>query len=778
MHFTLCIFILYNPVFYIKTQAVSISTEPLKIINKIDPNHDILVNVPPNKRHNLTKKFPPLVTLPCDSENFASQIQSDWTQYARHVQACPPIPPLYVRPECDSFHYRHFQWTPELWNRLEHSPTAKQFSFEMIFFEIIEKALYVIRNINKSSLPHNMYFYDSSDTILLISKVISYFYELYQFVRFKLHISDNLPPQMQRDPCFVALERLPNIKLPLHTFGTSNIPNPEQCNEERLVRLRQTAPFKFLVKFPQGQLKNRVPIFRNYDIYKQVTGHPDVLDFQWTSLSNKAFFLQIEVGPRLANNPNIWWIYPQSASVLGYHDNFFTPESLRTSQVVYSYARGQHHYYADGLYVKLPGVNYLIQNVTENNYTLQKWPLPKRTENRPLNRSTICAPHIGPFERALIKATTLLPDFLQVANIAFCQQYASDHFSLTSLRNAYHAQAMSQNPHFQPTFFSYRDNQTTFRELDTSFQQASDHEFSIFKPLWQNMQPKILQLHQRLYRFHYFRQQSLHYSAELRLHAHDVRSFASSWAHATQARDRATKNLNEVHHLLNYYAITLRSIRQHFHNLYLLKLYSTVLRIVRNDLSLRSGILYAHTYTSGQLQSTPYKINRHFTLSDFNDTLFLKNEQRTGHIHTTTSKPDYNAALSTNVSRSLELRTLHVKLSPHSTPQPHTQNKNALLNQKILNFFGTPSNLFHTANMNFLTHDYILASPTPSISTKFLQTQSFATHPRGSLINKTSIPHLSKPKNSATSSSASYKIFQTFINYYFLTSTLRLSFTK
>jgi len=445
----------------------------------------------------------------------------------------------------------------------------------MIYFEIIEKALYVIRNINKSSLPHNMYLYDSSDTILLISKVISYFYELYQFVRFKLHISDNLPPQMQREPCFVALERLPNIKLPLHTFGKSHIPNPEQCNEERLVRLRQTAPFSFLVEFPQGKIENRVPIIRNYNIYKQATGHPDVLDFQWTNPSSKAFFLQIEVGPRLTNNPKLWWIYRQSPSVLGYHDNFFAPESLRTSQVVYSYARGQHHYYADGLYVKLPGVNYLIQNVTENNYTLQKWPLPKQTENRPLNLSTICAPHIGPFERALIKATTLLPDFSQVANIAFCQQYASDHFSLISLRNTYHAQAMIENPHFQSTFFSYRDNQTTFREHDTSFQQAFNHEFSIFKSLWNNMQPKILQLHQRLYRFHYFRQRSLYYSAERRLHAHDVQSFASSWAHATQARDRATKNRNEVQHLVNYFTITLRSIRQHFYTLYLLKLYST-----------------------------------------------------------------------------------------------------------------------------------------------------------------------------------------------------------
>ena len=658
----------------------------------------------------------------------------------------------------------------------------------MIYFDIIDKALYVIRNINQSSLPHNMYLYDSSDTILLISKVISYFYELYQFVRFKLNISDNLPSKMQRKPCFVALERLPNIKLPLHTFGTTYIPNPEQCNEERLVRFRQTAPSAFLVEFPQGQIENRVPTLRNYEIYKQATGHPDVLDFQWTSPSSKAFFLQIEVGPRLTNNPKLWWIYRQSPSVLGYHDNFFAPESLRTSQTVYSYAHGQYHYYADGLYVKLPDVHYLIQNVTENNYTLQKWPLPIQTENRPLNLSTICAPHIGSFERALIKAVSLLSNTPRFVNIDFCQQYASDHFSLNSLRNTYHAQAMTENPHFQSTFFSYHDNQTTFRAHDTSFQQAFNHEFSILNSLWQNMQPKILQLYQKLYHFHYFHRRSLYYSVERRLYAHDFNSLASSWSYAVHARDKATQTLNEVHHLINYFSVTLRSIQQRFSTLYLLKLHSRVLRILRNDSSLSPGILYTHTYTNGQIYSAPYKINRHFISDDFIDLLLPENERRTIHVDgtieptrtarvsispqtppkTSPPKPDNMATTSTNVPSSFELKTLYGKSSSHSTPQPHAQNKNALSNQKILTFFGPPSNFFQILNMSLLTHGSKLAPLSPSISTISSQTQSPAPHFKGPSINIISMPHLLKANNSATPFSVSYKIFRiVLINHFF-----------
>jgi len=214
---------------------------------------------------------------------------------------------------------------------------------------------------------------------------------------------------------------------------------------------------------------------------------------------------------------------------------------------------------------------------------------------------------------------------------------------------------------------------------------------------------------------------------------------------------------------------------------------------MRNDSSLRPGILYSHTYTNGRLQSTSSKRNIHFTSGDFNDTISPKYEWQTVHINTTiepqrtarvsissqtplnnlTSKPENTITPSTNVLRSHELRTLHAKLSPHSTLQPHTQNKNAFFNQKILNFFGTPSKFFYTANTNFLTHGYTLASHTPSILTKFYQTQSSAIHSRGSSTNKTCIPHFSKATNSANSFSASYKFFQTFFTYHFSISAFR-----
>jgi len=221
---------------------------------------------------------------------------------------------------------------------------------------------------------------------------------------------------------------------------------------------------------------------------------------------------------------------------------------------------------------------------------------------------------------------TLLPNNQQLSSIDFCQYNTSEHFSLPSLRNNYHAQAMVRNPHFRSNFYSYYDNQTLSIGQNTLSQRAFSHELSILTSLWLNMHPKILQLHHKLYRFHYFHRRSLYYSAERRIYAHyvNMKHLASSWTYEIDARDKATQNLNELNHLVNYFAITLPSIRQRFRTLYLLKLQSTVLRILQNDFSLRPGILYTHTYTNGQLHSVPYKRNIHLTSGDFTKTTPIK----------------------------------------------------------------------------------------------------------------------------------------------------------
>jgi len=128
---------------------------------------------------------------------------------------------------------------------------------------------------------------------------------------------------------------------------------------------------------------------------------------------------------------------------------------------------------------------------------------------------------------------------------------------------------------------------------------------------------------------------------------------------------------------------------------------------------------------------------------------------------------------SANVLRSHELTTSDDKFSPHSTIRLHTQNENALFHQKILNFFGSHSNSPYKTHMNFLTHGYIPAFNTTSISTKTSQTQDDAIHSKGSLSNEHSIIHFSQAETSATSFSALHEVSQTLLTYCFLISSFR-----
>ena len=91
-----------------------------------------------------------------------------------------------------------------------------------------------------------------------------------------------------------------------------------------------------------------------------------MLDFQWSTPIDQGFALYIELGEKLTYIPRTWWIQEQSDSLLGLHKNFFLPKYLQTIQTIYSYARNRRHYYAEGFYVKKPGVKYLRQNIDEH----------------------------------------------------------------------------------------------------------------------------------------------------------------------------------------------------------------------------------------------------------------------------------------------------------------------------------------------------------------------------------------------------------------------------
>jgi len=596
-------------------QTRQLSTNLQEFIGTIRQKGISLADISPRNNITISTNFRPLVTLQCDSNQFVAQVRNHWNLYTTIKLSKSVIPPLYVNPDCDSFFYRHFRWTPESWNILEHEEPAKHFSFEMINFDIIEKPLYIIMNETKSHTPHNMFFSESSDEILFVSYALSYFYEKFQSVRFKLVVNNEHWPQAQIGPCFVALERLPLIKTSLHTFGLHLINNPIQCNENKLVRLHQQTPSTFALHFPKGKLTNIVPLYRKYKEYIRQTDKLDVLDFQWSTNTDTGYTLLIQVGTQLTSPPKIWWIHRQSNSLLGYHDNFFALEYLRTSQIIHSYARNNRHYYAESLYVKILEVKYLTQNVIERNYTTQSWSLPTKTINTPDKPHEYCKPRLEALENGLNQANRFLEDRLEIKHLNICNTNIHTLKTAREDHTNYHQNAIAALPLLKHDIFSYDyvtadtfHTQLVPQHLkETQLQIALNEQLSLLNTLWSNMQPRVRILQTKLFLYHTNRNQKLFFSQEKQFYSNTLYAFAIYKQRILNAQHMAIQQLNEITYLRNYFMVLMKNIQRYFQTIFLLKLTQIMVKTLKHNQLLQPHILYKHTIVNGELISHPVK---------------------------------------------------------------------------------------------------------------------------------------------------------------------------
>ena len=144
------------------------------------------VDIPIHQQHTLWESVEPLPILSCDLLTFRNNIQQDWRLITAKSDARPVIPPLNVNPNCACYHYRNIKWAPEEWTRIEHVSSDKPYDFEWYYLELIERPLYDILSIDGSKPTNNMIFSECSDAFMYISHVVSYFYERFQYVKFRL----------------------------------------------------------------------------------------------------------------------------------------------------------------------------------------------------------------------------------------------------------------------------------------------------------------------------------------------------------------------------------------------------------------------------------------------------------------------------------------------------------------------------------------------------------------------------------------------------------------
>jgi len=206
------------------------------------------------------------------------------------------------------------------------------------------------------------------------------------------------------------------------------------------------------------------------------------------------------MGDELPSLPKTWWIHQQSNSLLGYHKNFFAPDYLQTTRAVYSYAKGNRHYYADGMYVKKAGITSLHQRVTENQPTLRSWLIPISNLHCNLQQRHYCSPHLGDLEYTLLRAMYTLKESASLQHS--CATYISNFTTIQKIRTDYHQQAKRLFPILNYTIFSYVYSPQPFLHgplttyaLDTKNLQAQLNDCkNLHNLVWSNVQPRYLKL--------------------------------------------------------------------------------------------------------------------------------------------------------------------------------------------------------------------------------------------------------------------------------------------
>jgi len=449
----------------------------------------------------------------------------------------------------------------------------------------------------------------------MISRIISYFYEHFISVKFKLFTRTTKWRNEFRGNCYFSTKKFPLIKQILQTSTTTQHVIDTPCDEEELIRTFTINSTHYVVTFPRYKITNEVPELKNVQQYVEQIKHDYVLDFQWSNPTDTGYSLEIEVGEKLNYIPKTWWIHQQSDSLLGYHYNFFLPNYFKTLQTTYSYARDNRHYFAEGFYVKKPGITYLRQKVVEHTPHITSWPIPTQKINIKHPPSVYFKPHLGNLETLLPKALNLLQRPPRIDPILQCTNYTQTFRTIRQERFNYHQTISNYETSLLPELYSYDqpDHHQRDKKINNiqqgNLQRRIDDKSQLFHVLWINVRPHILNLQENLLSHYFTNNEKMRLKAEQRLYMTFFHQQTWLNSQISKARLKERRAYNQLLHECNYLSAIISPMHQRFREIYAMTLQHRAIQILRNSKNLQPYILYQHIITSAFINSYPLKFN-------------------------------------------------------------------------------------------------------------------------------------------------------------------------
>ena len=567
----------------------------------------------------ITEATKPLVILPYDLEQSYEQIKSNFTTYAAERQIRPITPRLNVTPDCNCYTYQEIYWKPDHWTVISHNASNKNYDFEMVHLALTNQPRYFIAHIQGRTPPYNIYRQHATDALLFASHAISYFYEKYTQVRFKLFHDIRPWPTKPTGPCFVGLLEFPLVAKKMYaptslfdgTYEHDAVTTP--CMMETQSWLQKVNSTEYRLFFPKGKLRNVLARTRQRSKYLEKTKFPEALDFEWGYPNDTGYILRIQVGSIRQNIPKNWWIHRQTDSLLGYHEHFFMPPYLRTIRTTYSYIRFKRHYYAEGKYAEIPGKKYLRQRVEEINTNTVSWPVPRKRRDCRIKHKTYCSPRCDEIEYYMQLAYQHIPPEYNGTFITPCINYLKFFTSIRAQRATYdsdtrHKKLVPKLPIYSYELISgpFLHGPLTSYQYETTFQQMLlSMEIDSFHHKWNQILPFFQQLKESIINYIIQHNNHVYYTAAVNLHSLTP---STRYTHEllrqskTRLRDQIIQLIQSLGIRLDH---TLFTLRQQTQRIYAFKLIKKNIQFLLHHPHLQANVIYRHTFGTDFFTSTP-----------------------------------------------------------------------------------------------------------------------------------------------------------------------------
>ena len=155
-----------------------------------------------------------------------------WATYSTNQANPTAYPTTNVNPSSNSFTYNTFHWSPLQWTLIADS-SFSNIDFQMLQLKRPSQTQVSIAQTNSPrntiTMPHD----SLQETFLFMSKILSYFYEKYAHITFKL--SKDTDPTLPTNTinCTIGLHDLPSIQEVIKPQGETRILYTTPCILEK-----------------------------------------------------------------------------------------------------------------------------------------------------------------------------------------------------------------------------------------------------------------------------------------------------------------------------------------------------------------------------------------------------------------------------------------------------------------------------------------------------------------------------------------------------------------